>query len=790
MRKVFIATMGLVILLAAFPSLSSAATPEFYHDQTAFDARLSALAVLPTTEYIINFEPDKYSLGETVGPYLIPTVGTPAEANVFLNEISSIWDDVGNQFAFSSLQDRTISGTRTGYHMKVGNFPCPGSGDVLNVCGVYNAISFRIIHWDPATLQGRVEVLFDDGTFSGIDFNRGGTTENDPEFFGLIVTGANILAINWLEPGEVTGSGWEETGLDDIRVIRFTNVIFNDDFNGDTLGGNPNLSPAGFPPGDSITSNCSAGGNDPSLLCSPSEFYVGVPPNMNSPHLAVKNITNAPRIFFHPDPAEATGSVFTISWRSVSDPWNSAFFDLYTSNRGGPAARVAYGSDGKIYSPADVPSLKLYKTDSSQLFSMVVNLATGQYDLFIDGEIFVAGANLDDSNNSGDFASGGLVLWENTSGKMIWVDDVRMFRGADTNGDGVPDGVDSDGDGIPDSSDNCPADYNPDQADGDVNPDGTPNPDGVGDLCDNCPTTYNPPDGELGQADVCSANSSGDTGKLSPVLVQGCFQFTDPTKEYVVRPTCANTVWELTDSTGTVLPVTGCVNGPAVGIPDDLVPISILDSFGNPITPITYCTEPCNLLDRFSPDVLTPPPGETITYQARGTFTTLIQCPPGDSDIPLSETDPTNVCPKILMVSVTTDPITLEILPEKNRLIDVYPGTYPNLINLGATGTTPVAIIGSPTFDVRKVDLDTVTMAGAPVASYTDKKTKKKVYQSSIKDFNGDGYLDLIVHFVTSQLGISGESTTITLTGNKVINDEEVPFTGEDSIQVVRGSKK
>ena len=44
--------------------------------------------------------------------------------------------------------------------------------------------------------------------------------------------------------------------------------------------------------------------------------------------------------------------------------------------------------------------------------------------------------------------------------------------------------IDEDQDGVPFSEDNCPAVYNPNQADGDK--------DGVGDVCDNCPKTPNP----------------------------------------------------------------------------------------------------------------------------------------------------------------------------------------------------------------------------------------------------------------------------------------------------------
>jgi len=62
---------------------------------------------------------------------------------------------------------------------------------------------------------------------------------------------------------------------------------------------------------------------------------------------------------------------------------------------------------------------------------------------------------------------------------------------------------DGDGDGFLDYLDNCPLDFNPDQADADS--------DGVGDACDNCPLIANPPqfdcDGD-GVGDACSGGIS------------------------------------------------------------------------------------------------------------------------------------------------------------------------------------------------------------------------------------------------------------------------------------------
>lgn len=75
--------------------------------------------------------------------------------------------------------------------------------------------------------------------------------------------------------------------------------------------------------------------------------------------------------------------------------------------------------------------------------------------------------------------------------------------GTESGTGGDPPDDDADDDGIDDPDDNCPDDFNPDQADDDG--------DGVGDPCDNCPTEPNPDqddsDGD-GAGDICSCDNS------------------------------------------------------------------------------------------------------------------------------------------------------------------------------------------------------------------------------------------------------------------------------------------
>ena len=74
---------------------------------------------------------------------------------------------------------------------------------------------------------------------------------------------------------------------------------------------------------------------------------------------------------------------------------------------------------------------------------------------------------------------------------------------------------DQDNDGVPDDQDNCVYDYNPNQANSDLDPvTGQPRPDPLGDACDNCPYVYDPtyndrPDYD-GIGNACDDNIDND----------------------------------------------------------------------------------------------------------------------------------------------------------------------------------------------------------------------------------------------------------------------------------------
>jgi hypothetical protein len=109
--------------------------------------------------------------------------------------------------------------------------------------------------------------------------------------------------------------------------------------------------------------------------------------------------------------------------------------------------------------------------------------------------------------------------------------------------------------------------------------------------------------------------------------------------------------------------------------------------------------------------------------------------------------------------------------------IDIKPGDARNTINLKSAGTVPVGILGSATFDPLTVDPETVTLAGAPVAT-----RGREVAMTSEADVNHDGYLDLLLHFRTQDLQLTSASTEAVLYGETFSGQR---LRGADSVRIV-----
>jgi Beta-propeller repeat len=118
--------------------------------------------------------------------------------------------------------------------------------------------------------------------------------------------------------------------------------------------------------------------------------------------------------------------------------------------------------------------------------------------------------------------------------------------------------------------------------------------------------------------------------------------------------------------------------------------------------------------------------------------------------------------------------------PAVTVLIDIKPGSDTNPINLRSKGVIPVAILSTQSFDATTVDPASVCYGDAEDASQRD--CTEAHAKGHLEDVNGDGRLDLLLHFETQQTGIDPGDTMACLTGKTFAG---VSVEGCDSITIV-----
>jgi hypothetical protein len=116
------------------------------------------------------------------------------------------------------------------------------------------------------------------------------------------------------------------------------------------------------------------------------------------------------------------------------------------------------------------------------------------------------------------------------------------------------------------------------------------------------------------------------------------------------------------------------------------------------------------------------------------------------------------------------------VLPDEIA-IDIKPGDAANTINLKSGGVVSAAILGSATFDPLTVDPETVTLAGARVAT-----RGRGVPMTSARDVNRDGYPDLLLFFRARDLQLTPASTEAVLYGETFSGQR---IRGADSVRIV-----
>jgi hypothetical protein len=112
---------------------------------------------------------------------------------------------------------------------------------------------------------------------------------------------------------------------------------------------------------------------------------------------------------------------------------------------------------------------------------------------------------------------------------------------------------------------------------------------------------------------------------------------------------------------------------------------------------------------------------------------------------------------------------------------DIKPGSDPNSINCrNVNGLVPVAILTTADFDATTVDHTTVTFEGAPEIHVGEDGIARRHEE----DVDGDGDIDLLLHFRLADSGLTCESAKGTLVGKTF---EGQAIEGSDSVRMVRG---
>ena len=129
-------------------------------------------------------------------------------------------------------------------------------------------------------------------------------------------------------------------------------------------------------------------------------------------------------------------------------------------------------------------------------------------------------------------------------------------------------------------------------------------------------------------------------------------------------------------------------------------------------------------------------------------------------------------------MAANADLISVSVAEPGTVVIDIKPGSDPNSIDLKSKKEIPVAILTTGSF--YALEADPLSVQFGP-----DGATEPHG-RAHVKDVDGDGDSDMVLHFNTQDTGIQCDDTEATLTGKTFGGDA---FTGTDAVNIVKCPK-
>lgn len=142
-----------------------------------------------------------------------------------------------------------------------------------------------------------------------------------------------------------------------------------------------------------------------------------------------------------------------------------------------------------------------------------------------------------------------------------------------------------------------------------------------------------------------------------------------------------------------------------------------------------------------------------------------------------------NVFTRTDCVNLTVEPLIIDVD------IDIKPGSDPNSFNVKSKGVLPVAILGTPDFDVTQIDPASIRLTYPLFAGISPEVPPLRW---NWEDVNEDGIMDLVFKFdmqslmvLTPTLEPDGAEMVLQLNGNLKEEFSGTPIAGEDTLRIL-----